>query len=142
MDKVELNKQLIVAIYKHDHDALKECVEKGADVNTFEIDGKEYNPLYCCIITQDTKAFEYLTRNGADVTEKIGHRKQSLLFCACHSQDLKISIVQCILENGGIQDINYAPEGGRSPMEVAKVENPLLAKTFERVLKSTENKGR
>lgn len=142
MDKVELNKQLIVAINNNDLDAVRECVEQGADVNTFEINGKKYNPLYCCIKTQNVSIFDYLVEQGADVTEKLGERKQSLLFCACHNPEYKLKIVLTIINNGGHVDINYAPKGGKSPMEIVKENTPEITQYFERALKHSQNKGR
>lgn len=143
MDKIELNKKLIVALDNKDMDAIKECVEQGADVNTFEIDGKKYNPLYCCIITENAKALDYLIKNGADVTEKLGNRKQSLLFCACAQENPSIFMIAKILENGGTQDVHYAPEGARSPMDLAKeANNQYLVQTFNRAIRNTQNKGR
>ena len=139
---MELNKKLLLAIYENDFEGVKECVEQGADVNTFEIDGKQYNPLYCCIKTQNVEIFDYLVEQGADVTEKLGSKKQSLLFCACNDPKLKLKIVLTIVNNGGHVDINYAPEGGKSPMEVVKENTPELTQYFERALKHSQNKGR
>ena len=142
MEQVELNRELLVAIHNNDLDRVKECVANGANVNTFEIAGKKYNPLYCCIQTQNVNILEYLIEQGADVTEKIGNIKQSLLFCACSNPEFKFSIMLAILNNGGYKDINYAPVGGRSPMELVKETMPDIVQYFERALKNSQNKGR
>ena len=142
MEQVELNKELIVAIHNNDLDRVKECVENGANVNTFEIGGKTYNPLYACMIAKNSSIFEYLVDNGADVRERLGTRKQSLLFCACTMKDIPWNIIVTILLKGGLEDVHYTPEGGSSPMEYAiEIDSIPLKSLFNRLLaKSNSNK--
>lgn len=138
MSELELNKKLVVAIQKGDFNAVKECIEQGADVNTFEIGDKLFNPLYGCIVMKQPKIFAYLVSKGANVTEKIGDKKHSLLYYACTQDNPNIFIIANILENGGVYDISYAPKGEMSPKDIAKATNNIfLTQSFERAISKT-----
>ena len=138
MNKQELNKLLVVSIAKNDLDTLKLCVEHGADVNTFEIEDKLYNPLYCCLVAKNARAFDYLAKHGADVTQRLGNKELSLLYCCCKEENINIGILGLILQYGGVVDISYAPKGCQSPKDIVKSTNNVVIKDyFDRAINKT-----
>lgn len=138
------NNLLIKAIRDRNLDDVAYCVSKcGADVNTFEIDGVEYNPLHLCIENRSGEIFAYLLSQGADVKARIGKEKLSLLSIACSQKDPMVFMVVAILEHGGSEDIYYSKEGQKTPMQIVdEKNNDYLNKIFENAIKKFNIKKR
>ena len=141
MNKEELFDRFIQAINTNDFKVVKQCVEKGVDVNRcYDVSGD--TPLFLCMRkSKDSRIFDYLVDHGADVTKKIGHSKMkdnekvSLLNCFFHYSNAPVKILYTILENGGDIHIGYAPKGMKSPLEIAiAARNRKLVSLFNQYL--------
>ncbi len=138
LDNIQ-NYNLIKAIKEGDTQLLIQSIKNGADLNS-NINSGADTALTEALKTNNSEIFQTLVQGGADVSKKIGHdgmkeyEKHSLLYYAVSTyNDVPASIIATILENGGYQDVNYAPKGQQTPAEYAiQSKNIVLIKMFEK----------
>lgn len=116
MNKDSLNEKMMEAIEKQDMNVLKMAIEYGADVNC--IIGKGYTPLLLSVVTNNVEAFKYLVSKGADVKQRIGDKKQSLLYYACTNNQINLDLIKVILKESGVEELKYRPLNGSGIRDV------------------------
>lgn len=148
-EEMSIQEQLLNAIKKEDVERVEFCLKNGADPNA-KLTYSGPTPLYLCLKHPNAKVFEKLVQAGGNVNERIGtedlpdEEKPSLLHFAVNFTGVQTAIIISILNNGGYNDINYAPivngEKMPTPLEIAKMRNrTMLVNLFERINTKAEN---
>ena len=111
-----MNDRLYQAIVNNDTTAIKDFVNKGADVNFVKQQGwVKINLLITAVNKKNVDAVTVLLRHGADVNWEDGFNTTALMYAASSGN---IDIIKLLLNNGA--DIKHKDKQGNDAISVAK----------------------
>lgn len=110
--QLDLNKELLNAAKSRDLDKVKECIKRGADVNTKSSNGR--TSLHWAAFEGCLSGVEYLIEKGAVIDAKDNTGRTPLHYATRNGY---LSIVQCIIEKGANFDVR--DKDGKTPLDLA-----------------------
>lgn len=136
----DVDDELIDASISGDLEKVKECLENGADVNTYS--NIDWTPLLCATHFNHLEITKYLIEKGADVNPKDTDTLQlgltPLLSATTNeikNDEVKKEIIKLLIDNGA--DVNAKDRNGYTPLINACI---AIKDNFE-VVKSLIEKG-